>query len=72
MTEKEAINIAQQFIDNNEKKEFRFDLIGARKVKPDIGFWSVLFHVITPDGFQLDGPMVVEVNENTGKAEFFS
>ena len=71
MTEEKAIGIAQKFLSENIKN-FKTTLREARKLESQSDIWTVVFDWYDAEGNAYDGPIVVDVNENTGEAEFFS
>ena len=71
MTETEAKEIAQRFVDQNPG-EFVLSIQGARKAKSHPGVWSVIFEVRDKSGNIIDGPMVIDVDERTGEATAFA
>jgi hypothetical protein len=44
---------------------FRYEFLEARMVQ---GEWSVVFAVFTPEGTELDGPVVIRVDPTSGRA----
>jgi hypothetical protein len=52
-------------------KGYRASFVQAHKVDPRSHLWSVVFEMRGPDGFVMDGPMIVDVDEITGTAKAF-
>jgi hypothetical protein len=65
ISEDEARAIAQKFLETSPSK-FRFRFAPTPQIHAND--WGMVFDCITPEGSVLDGPMVVLVDKQTGRA----
>jgi hypothetical protein len=69
ISEDDARRIAQDFVvATSTGFPYTYEVVSARLRK---GEWSVVIAVITPEGGELDGPMVVLIDTETGEPRFF-
>ena len=67
MTGVEAKEIARKFVSTLELRTYTATFIEARKHERWPNEWSVIFELRSSQGHLMDGPMVVIVDETTGK-----
>ena len=71
MTETEAKDVAAKFLATQDMRGFTATCVEARKHERWPNEWSVIFDLRAAQGHLMDGPMVVIVDEATGKARLF-
>jgi hypothetical protein len=72
MNEVQARLIAENHVEAINMRGYRAVFVQAHKVDRRSQQWSVVFELYSPDGFVVDGPMIVDVDEITGTAKTFS
>jgi hypothetical protein len=71
MTEAEAKDIAKKFLQTQELRDFTAICVEARKHERWPDEWSVIFELRNSQDYLMDGPMIVIVDEGTGKVRLF-
>lgn len=70
MTAEKALEIASQYVQQETGRLLR--AMGDARIDPtEPRRWVVAFEWTTAEGFPVDGPVVVRVDDESGKAEFF-
>jgi len=70
MTADQALEIASQYVQQETGRLLR--PMGDARIDPtEPRRWVVAFEWTTPEGSRVDGPVVVRVDNESGKAEFF-
>ena len=70
MNDEIAKRIAEQFL-SEQRRGFVYECIGVKKVDRFTNELNVSFRVMSADGIEFDGPVVVIVDEPSKAARFF-
>ena len=66
LTEKEIINIANNYAKLNKSEYFSLQYCSAQTSRFLDGYWDVSFKVFNEKGNEIEGPLLMVINEQTG------
>ncbi len=67
LTENEIIKIANDYALSSKTNYYSLQLLCVMKSKFLVGYWDVSFKVIDEDGYEIDGPLLVAIDGETGQ-----
>lgn len=67
LTEKEIIDIANNYANLHKSEYFSLQYCFARISQFGDGYWDVTFKVFNENGNEIEGPLLVVINGDTGR-----
>ena len=67
LMENEIVDIANNYAKSNQTKYYTLELLCAAKSKFLDGYWDISFKVLDENGYEIDGPLLVAINGESGQ-----
>ncbi len=67
MTEKEIVDISIDYASKNKSQHYSLQYLSARPSKFLDGYWDIVFKVLNEKGNEMEGPLLMVINGETGQ-----